>query len=225
VTGRRRLAVLAVCAVVALLAAWYAGTRSPAPAGAPPAGSVRLGPDPGEPVADYLAGLPGQLPGSGGPTLALVQFATEQEASAALVAVTGSEPVIAVLRVAFPRVQTALRFEPLETGTPLPMALDNARQRAQQAAGGDAARLTGRAREIAAAEARALSVAGCRCVLALVVAADRAELQVVAARAGVRAVQAAPRGVTARELALSPLLPEQSVRADPPPDDGPVPPA
>jgi hypothetical protein len=45
----------------------------------------------------------------------------------------------------------------------------------------------------------------------------------LAARPDVRAVHAAPAGVTARELALSPLLPEQVERADPPPDDGPVP--
>jgi hypothetical protein len=45
----------------------------------------------------------------------------------------------------------------------------------------------------------------------------------VAARPGVRAVHAAPAGVTARELAIAPLLPEQAERVDPPPDDGPVP--
>jgi hypothetical protein len=37
-------------------------------------------------------------------------------------------------------------------------------------------------------------------------------------------VQAAPPGVAARELALAPLLPEQTLTADPVPDDGPVPP-
>jgi hypothetical protein len=41
----------------------------------------------------------------------------------------------------------------------------------------------------------------------------------------VRAVEAAPPGTTDAELALAPLLPEQNARADPPPDDGPVPPA
>ena len=41
--------------------------------------------------------------------------------------------------------------------------------------------------------------------------------------AGVRVIEAAPQGVTLRELALSPLLPEQADRADPLPDDGPVP--
>jgi hypothetical protein len=45
----------------------------------------------------------------------------------------------------------------------------------------------------------------------------------VAARPGVRAVHAAPAGVTARELAIAPLLPDQVERADPLPDDGTVP--
>jgi hypothetical protein len=36
-------------------------------------------------------------------------------------------------------------------------------------------------------------------------------------------MEAAPPGTTDGELALAPLLPEQTVRADPPPDDGPVP--
>jgi hypothetical protein len=62
-------------------------------------------------------------------------------------------------------------------------------------------------------------------VLALVVRADRAALEALAADPGVRAVDAAPVGATEPELALSPLLPGQVERADPPPDDGPVPPA
>ena len=78
---------------------------------------------------------------------------------------------------------------------------------------------------MAAAEAAALSAPAAACVLALVVRADRAGLEALAARPGVRAVQAAPAGVAARELALAPLLPEQTRPADPLPDDGPVPPA
>ena len=61
----------------------------------------------------------------------------------------------------------------------------------------------------------------CPCVVALVVTADGAALR--RPGAGVRVIEAAPQGVTLRELALSPLLPEQADRADPLPDDGPVP--
>jgi len=223
VTRRRRIAVLVGCALVALLTAWYAGTRSPAPVPPPAAGTVRLGPDPGEPVDGYLARLPAGLPTSGGPALALVQFVTEATPAQATAAASGSELITAVFRVPLPRVQTALRFEQLETGTPPDVALANARQRAQQAAAADAGRRSGRPRDVARVEAAALAASDCRCVLALVVAADRAELDELVTRPQVRAVQAAPAGVTARELALAPLLPEQTERADPPPDDGPVP--
>ncbi|MGH3568451.1 MAG: hypothetical protein ACRDRH_20975, partial [Pseudonocardia sp.] len=87
-----------------------------------------------------------------------------------------------------------------------------------------AARLTGRQAALAAAEAAVLADPACRCVLAVVVRADRAGLDGIAARAGVRAVHAAPAGAIPIELVLAPLLPEQVERADPPPDDGPVPP-
>jgi hypothetical protein len=137
--------------------------------------------------------------------------------------VAGAVPVTAVLRVSLPRVQTALRFEPLEQGRPVPAALDAARQRARQEADADAQRLAGRAAEVAAAEARVLADPAAPCVLAVVVRAERAVMDAVAARPGVRAVHAAPTGVTARELAIAPLLPEQVERADPPPDDGAVP--
>jgi hypothetical protein len=223
-TGRRRLLALAACALVALLTAWYAGTRSPAPVAGPAPGSVRLGPDVGEPVEGYLARLPDQLPPPGTEVLALVQFGAAPTPSEAAAAVTGTPLVSVVFRVPVPRVQTALRFEALEPGTAPDAALGNARQRAQQAAAADAARLAGRPREVAATEAAALSAPDCRCVLALLVQADRAGLEAVATRSPVRAVQAAPPGVAARELALAPLLPEQTLTADPVPDDGPVPP-
>jgi hypothetical protein len=225
-TARRRLAVLAACVVVAALVAWYGATRF-APSDAPPpdVGSVRLGPEPGDDVSAYLATLPAQLPPPGVQTLALVQFGDELAAPEALAAVGGSEIAEAVLRVPLTRVQTALRFEPLEPGVVPATALDTARQRAQMQATADAGRLAGRPRAVAAAEAAALADPGCRCVLALVVRSDRAGLQAVAARSGVRAVEAAPPDATIRELALAPLLPEQTERVDPPPDDGPVQPA
>jgi hypothetical protein len=220
VTGRARAGVLAACAVVVLLAAWYAGAQVPASVPAPVTGSVRLGPEPGEEVAAYLHRLPAELPASGTTALALVQFTAELPASAAVPAVAGTTAVTAVLRVPMPRVQTALRFQPLEQGMPVPAALDDARRRAQEQAAADAQRQAGRAADVAAAEAMALADPATPCVLALVVQAERAGLDAMAARPDVRAVHAAPTGVTARELALSPLLPEQVEHADPLPDDG-----
>jgi hypothetical protein len=223
VSGRARTGVLLACAAVVLLAAWYAGAQFPASAPAPAPGSVRLGPEPGEEVAAYLQRLPAELPPPGLDALALVQFTAELPGSAAVPAVAGAVPVTAVLRVPLPRVQTALRFEPLEPGMPVPAALDAARQRARQEAAADAQRQVGRAAEVAAAEARVLADPAAPCVLAVVIRALRADMDAVAARPGVRAVHAAPAGVTARELAIAPLLPDQVERADPLPDDGTVP--
>ncbi|WP_433280165.1 hypothetical protein ACQPZA_10830 [Pseudonocardia xinjiangensis] len=223
-TPRQRLAVLGACIVVALLVALYGATQFTPPAPQPSPGSVRLGPEPGDDVSAYLAGLPAELPPPGVETLALVQFGAELTVPDAVAAASGSVIDTAVLRVPLTRVQTALRFEPLDPGVAPETALDTVRRRAQMQADADAARLTGRPHDVAAAEAAALADPGCRCVLALVVRSDRAGLQTLAARPGVRAVEAAPPGTTDRELALAPLLPEQTVRADPPPDDGPVPP-
>jgi hypothetical protein len=253
ITARGRIAVLAGCVLVAVLVALYAAAQARTGPPVPPAGSVRLGPDAGEDVAAYAGRARASLPPPGTATLALVQFAESRTVPDA--AAVGATPVEAVFRVAIPRVQTALRFEPLTPGTAAGSALDVARQRAALAAGADAARLgrpagptlpaggTGtpqpgapgaprggasggspaRAAAVAAAEAAVLEQPGCRCVVALVVSADGAALRALAAAPGVRAVEAAPAGAALRELALSPLLPEQVLRADPPPDDGPVP--
>lgn len=223
--GRARVAVLLACIAVVLLTAWYAGSRSTPAGSAAPAGSVRLGPDAGEPVAAYLARLPAELPPPGVPAPALAQFATEQTVEQAEqdAGAAGGTALVAVFHVPLPRVQTALRFEPLDPGVPPAAALRTARERARLAAAADAGRATGRPRDVAAAEAAALADAGCRCVLALVVRAERAGLDAIAARPGVRAVHAAPAGTAARELAIAPLLPDQTERADPLPDDGPVP--
>jgi len=221
VTTRARVAVLVGCAVVALLAAWYAGSRHPPSAGTPAPGTVRLGPEAGEDVAAYLARLPATLPPDGVSAPALVQFRAAVTPVEALAAVAGTTPRTGVFRVPLPRVQTALRFVALEPGVPAPTALSSARVRAQQAAAADA-RLPGRPGAVAATEASALDRADCSCVVALVVGGDRAALAALAGRPSVRAVEAAPPGTTDVELALAPLLPEQTVRADPPPDDGPA---
>lgn len=221
-TARGRVAVLAGCAVVALLVALYAAAQVRT-GPAVPTGSVRLGPDAGEDVAAYAARARASLPASGTTALALVQFTAGRTVADA--AAVGATPVEAVLRVPIPRVQTALRFEPLPAGSPVAAALDAARQRAAFDARAAATRTTpdARAAAVAAAEATALDRPGCPCVTALVVSADGTALRALAAAPLVRVVEAAPPGTTLPELALSPLLPEQAVRADPLPDDGPVP--
>jgi len=224
-TRRGRLAVLGLCVVLALLTAWYAGSRFTPPAPGPPVGSIRLGPDAGQAVAEYLAQLPTRLPPPGRVAPALVQLGAEATtAGAAALVAAPATATVAVFRVPLERVQTALRFEALDPALPAAAALDAARQRARQGADADAARLADRPRAVAAAEAAALADPACDCVLALVVRADRAGLEALAAAPGVRAVDAAPVGATEPELALSPLLPGQVDRVDAVPDDGPVPP-
>lgn len=221
-TRRGRLLALLACAAVALATAWYAGARFAPSAPPPPAGSVRLGPEPGADVAAYLASLPGTLPPPGATAPALVQFGTELTAADALAAVAGTSPRTAVFHVPLPRVQTALRFEALEPRVAPAAALGAARERARRAAEADA-RLPGRPGAVAAAEAAALAGQRCACVLALVVEGGRDALAAVADRPRVRAVHAAPPGTQPVELALAPLLPGQIDRVTPPPDDGPVP--
>jgi hypothetical protein len=221
---RWRLGVVVACVVVLLGTAWYAGSQVPRPGPpAPPAGSVRLGPDPGEDVAGYLARIPAELPSPGSTALALVQFDAGRTAADAVAATAGAEPITAVFRVPIPRVQTAIAFEDVEPQVPAAIAVESARQRAAAVAAGRTGVSGDRQRAVAAAERAALSDGRCACVIALVVRADRTALDTVAARPGVRAVQAAPPGTAPVELALSPLLPEQTDRADPLPDDGPVP--
>jgi hypothetical protein len=221
---RTRRLLVGGCVLVLFALVAYAGVlaaRSDAPAPTR-AGQVRLGPDPGEAVAEYLARLPAALPAPGERAFALVQLSPEitTDAAAALV---GTAPVAqVVLRVPLPRVQTALRFLSLPPGAPVAGALDTARAQAGFAAEADASRLTGRAGDVARAEAAAYA-GPCACVLALVVQSDRAGLETLARTPGVRAVDAAPPGVPLAGLALAPLLPEQTVTADPVPDDGPVP--
>ncbi|MDN5859886.1 MAG: hypothetical protein L0H84_14820, partial [Pseudonocardia sp.] len=205
--------------------AWAAGSQGGGPSGppGPPSGSVPLGPDAGEDVGAYLTRIRAGLPPPGVPVLALVQFGDALTGADALAGAAGSTTVTAVFQVQLPRVQTALAFEDLEPRVPTATALASAQARAASAAARRAGAGTRRQRAIATAERVALADPACACVIALVVRGDRAALEAVAARPGVRAVQAAPAGVTRAELALSPLLPAQTTRAVPLPDDGQVP--
>jgi hypothetical protein len=85
--------------------------------------------------------------------------------------------------------------------------------------------LSGRPSALARYEAAVLGRAGTGCVLAVLVVGGRVGLASVAARPGVRAVDAAPKGTRVDGVALAPLLPEQTDVVAAVPDDGPVPPA
>jgi len=232
--SRRPLWPALLCALLVLLAvAWVAGRQSVqgAPDQVGSLDAVRLGPDPGESVADYLAGLPARLPPAGAPAVpALVQFGALPDGAATARLLSGANPATAVFRVPLPRVQTALHFQPLppvDAADPVaaaPRRFTLAQQAAQRDATAQASRLTGRPASVAGYEAAALAAQpGCRCVLAVLVVADRAVLTRLAGLPEVRAVDAAPEGTPVTGVALAPLLPEQTQVAGPAPDDGPVP--
>ncbi|MCD2190076.1 hypothetical protein [Actinomycetospora soli] len=227
---------MAVLLVVVLVTAWAAGTQrsGPDPTGGPAGGTdaVRLGPGPGEDVTAYLARVAAvPEPGDPAPRLALVQFDASLAPGSAAAAVGNVTPLRAVVRVPFPRVQTALREIDLQPAPPeaalraaLTTAAGQATQDATVAAPGT------RRAAVAAAEAAALGRPDCACLVAVVVRVAPADVPALRARPGVRAVQVALPDATRTRLAVSPLLPEQGPgRADGPvvgpvPDDGPVPP-
>ena len=232
---------MAVLLVVVLVTAWAAGTQLAPPA--PDAGStdaVRLGPVAGEDVNAYLARA-GELPVPSDPTprLALVQFDAALTPDAAAAALPRATLVQAVVRVAFPRVQTALHQVDTPPA-PLPAALRAALTTAAGEAAADAAAAASpgaspspadiRRIAVARAEAAALGRPGCACLIGAVVRVEPAALPALRAAPGVRAVQVAPPGTSRTRLAVSPVLPEQGPgRPDGPtvgpvPDDGPVPP-
>jgi hypothetical protein len=230
---RRYLPALLVCLVVMAAVALVSARQSMlgAPSGPTSTDAVRLGPEPGQQVAAYLAALTDRLPPPGaGPVPALVQLTAGMDGSSVAGLPARALPVKAVFRVSLTRVQTALRFQPLSpVDDPDPIAgrarqLALAQAEAQRSAAAEAARLTGRPARVAEAEAEALASPGCRCVLALLVDGDREALDALVRAPGVRAVDAAPTGTPLEGVSLAPLLPEQSVTVGPVPDDGPLPP-
>jgi hypothetical protein len=224
---------VAVLLVVLLGTAWVAGSQQDGPDGvATSTDTVRLGPDAGEEVTAYLART-AVLPDPADPSarLALVQFDAGLTPAAAAPAVGTATPLEAVVRVPFPRVQTALREVDLQPAPPeaaLRAALTTAAGQATQDAA--VAPAGTRRAAVAAAEATALGRPDCGCVVAVVVRVAPTDVAALRAAPGVRALQVAPPGTARTRLAVSPLLPEQGPgRADgavvgPVPDDGAVPP-
>jgi hypothetical protein len=209
---------LAVIVVVFGVTTWVAGQRD-APV---PGGVQRLGPETGEPVADYLRRAGASLPAGRSSHWALVQLDRYLTPDRAAELTRGVRLSRVVFRVPLPRVQTALSTRDLPGQQPVTELVA-----AQQAAAAErlaASRTAADSRRAAvdAAEAAQLHH-GCACVLALLVFGDGGALRTVAGRPDVRAVHAALADTSIQDLAISPLLPEQGEIAGPVPDDGPVP--
>lgn len=188
-------------------------------------GVQRLGPEAGEPVADYLRRAGASLPAAESRSIwALVQLEGYLKPGRAAELVQGVRLSRVVLRVPLPRVQTALITRDLPGQRPVAELTEALRSAAQDRTAVAAREVPGsRPAAVAAAEATRLR-AGCACVLALLVFGDGEALHAVAARPGVRAVHAALPDTPIQDVAISPLLPEQVDAAGPVPDDGPVPP-
>lgn len=208
-------AAAAICAVVVVV---LGVTIPPAPDGV---ATDRLGPDTGEPIAEYLARAGDSLAGDGD-RWALVSF-------------TGYlSPADLAERAAGVRVSRALYQVPLDrVATPLVAVQVPDSPVALARSGADAAwQLTDRRRYAAAGTrgAQVLDVsiarlhAGCACSPGLVVRASPAQLRELAGRPGIRAVQALPADAVAERFGVAPLLPDSADPVLPRPDDGPVPP-
>ncbi|MGH3941882.1 MAG: hypothetical protein ACRDTG_25315 [Pseudonocardiaceae bacterium] len=221
-TSRGGAALLAVLLVAFGSAVVVAGQRNEPPAAL---GTERLGPEFGEPVADYLRRAAESLPPPGADQVwALVQLDGYLEPGPAAELIPRTRLSQVVLRVALPGVQTSLIFRDVPGQHPAEelaaavraAGLDRDRAAAQVPPGS-------RQAEVAAAEAVRLR-AGCACVLALLVRTDPATLHELSNHPAVRVVHAAASDTPRQGLSVAPLLPEQRDVVGPVADDGQVPP-
>ncbi|MGF7123834.1 hypothetical protein [Rhodococcus sp. AG1013] len=183
----------------------------------------RLGPDAGEPVAEYLDRANASLvedagPDAGAEHWALVSLDAPATASTLLDTVGDLRVSQVMFRVPIERVQT-----PIVT---IPVAAN--RESVERASTVASARLSmagagvDRQSQVMAYSAARLST-GCTCVVGAVVRGSLAQLRALAATPTARAVEALPADAVAGAFAVSPLLPSQTTVVVPGPDDGPVP--
>ena len=179
----------------------------------------RLGPDSGEPVADYLARAEeSRDTDSTEPRWGSVSFDRELTAEQAYAVADGIRISQVLVRVPLDRVQTPILTVGVSGSAR--SVLNSTVRAASQVQGsfgvGD------REAQIAAVSQQRL-LDGCACVVTVVVRGTAAELTEVADRADVRAVQALPPDVVSGKSAVEPLLPEYVDVVAPLPDDGDVP--
>jgi hypothetical protein len=179
----------------------------------------RLGPERGEPVAEYLARAKDSLSSRDGDEhWALVSF-TEGLTPEQIPTRNGGLRIAQVIhQVPIPRVQTPIVAVQVPAGDAVAVAsAGNAAWQllAQHAPDERTARITA----FAVARLRA----GCACTVGLVVRGSLPRLRDLAAQNGIRAVQALPADAVSGRFAVVPLLPDQNDTVLPGPDDGPVP--
>ncbi|MFC8046934.1 hypothetical protein [Nocardia sp. NPDC057353] len=183
----------------------------------------RVGPEQGEEVSEYLTRARATLDRSDdAPRWALVSF-TDHVQAERVPALAGEVRVARVLQhVPLERVQTPI------VAIPVPDSASAVTGAAAAAADILRDRLDRQPLEQRAAQVHEVAVlrlrAGCACTAGLVVRAAPAELRELAARTGIRAVEALPADTVADRFAVTPLLPGTEGTVRPEPDDGPVPP-
>lgn len=188
-----------------------------------------LGPEPGQPVAEHLAEASQALSAlvqsdPDTPRLALIHLEQYTDPERTATAVAGVEPLLALVRVPLPGVQTSVATV---TARNLPedlvLAMSSLAPRRLAVAETDEAGAPtgpeGQAQRDSAAAARLEASqlqGGCACVGGVVVRATPRQLEVLEGRPGLRGVVPGPPGVAPESLVLRPLLPEQTDVATPP---------
>ncbi|WP_239476510.1 hypothetical protein [Nocardia arizonensis] len=211
---------IAAVAIV-VCAAVLGALNPPVPSGI---STDRLGPETGEPVADYLARARESLEGADtGDHWALVSFTEEIPAARITDMAGGLRVAQAVYRVPVPDVRTPIVAVQLPAGDAV------ARESATAAAWQLTADLEQTTVTADDRYRRTLTVsihrlrAGCACAVGLVVRGAPPRLRTLATAPGIRAVQALPADAVAGSFAVVPLLPSQRTLALPDPDTAPVP--
>lgn len=214
----RAIGVVALTLVVVIAGLyWLGATHPPRSSGI---GTDRLGPDSGEPVADYTASSERGLADAGGVRWALVSLRTAVDDATALSVAAGTTPAQVALHVPIADVATPTAVVAV---TPDPRSFTTARELAVSRLDTDGGPLDADRGDAVDAVVTSRLRAGCACVVGIVVrgAADR--LRAIATDPRVRVVQVLPADAAGGRFAVVPLLPEQTVGAAPLPDTGAVP--
>jgi len=179
----------------------------------------RLGPERGQPVADYVAQARDSLAGTDASEhWALVSFTEALTPDQIPAHSDGLRIAQAIHRVSIPRVHTPIVTVQTPAGDAVAVASadDAAWQLEAQRPADDR---TNRITTLSMARLRA----GCACTVGLVVRGSLPQLRTLATQNGIRAVQALPADAVALSFAIVPLLPDYTDIAQSGPDDGPVP--
>ncbi|MCU1645615.1 MAG: hypothetical protein JWN03_5890 [Nocardia sp.] len=213
---RRRIGFVVAAAAFAVLIVLLGWAIPPRPA---VISSDRLGPENGEPVAEYLTRARNTLAaGDTDAHWALISF-TAGISSDRIPEFSGHLRVSeALYHVPIDRVMTLIVQIPLPAGGPVAVASQRAAADNVWAMRAD----DDRSKRVQQVTYARLS-ANCPCLVGLVVQATLPQLRNLAALPGVRAIEALPADASAGVFALAPLLPEQQDLADFGADDGPVP--